>query len=416
MNRIMKTSKHYIALLVISVSYVALNSPIYGQNHDESQEIEVTCMAENPKDGSMWMGTANNGLYRLSKTGSRLHYGASKGKLGSNSILYICFDSEAKLWVLGKGGSLTSYTAKDGFRNRELEDTEISTAIYLPKKEKLMLASVTKIYSFSTRSEKIESEGEMPFQAVNLKLSTDSTYVWIFGEKKVARLAEDGTVIEWSGVGDVSEMIPLEFETYTDENTPRSYIWIIIIICAVVFGGALALGLVFGKKRLNKHPKEEYGASQTSDSSLYFGLEETKNEEAPSEPEIEPEQPVVKPAKKTQPVTKSESKSTEFTTRILMLIEQHYKDPNFDVDAIAELTGVSRIHVNRKLKAEGAPSPSTLLRDKRMEVAKFFLLQSEMPMAQIASECGFRSPSYFTTAFKDYTGLTPSEFVAQNKL
>ena len=50
------------------------------------------------------------------------------------------------------------------------------------------------------------------------------------------------------------------------------------------------------------------------------------------------------------------------------------------------------------------------------DVAKILLLRGEIPMAQIASECGFRSASYFTTAFKDYTGLTPSDFVAQNRL
>ena len=125
-----------------------------------------------------------------------------------------------------------------------------------------------------------------------------------------------------------------------------------------------------------------------------------------------------KPTAKTNPKpdTKPVAKSNVFTTRVLLLIDEHYKDPDFDVDTIASLLGLSRIHVNRKLKAEGSPSPSTLIRDRRMEVAKVYLLQSETPMAKIASECGFRSPSYFTTAFKEYTGLTPSEFVAKNRL
>ena len=412
----MKKRSSIIALITVGLVNMAAYSQLYGQNTDNKQAAEVTCMAENPKDGSMWMGTAGNGLYRLSKTGSRLHFGASKGKLGSDYILFICFDSEATLWVLGNGGSLTSYTAKDGFKNRQLEDTEITSAIYLPKKDKLMLSSVTKIYSFNPKNERIESEGEIPFPAVNLKLSSDSTYVWIFGEKKVARLSDNGTIIEWSGVGDISDLIPLEFETYNDENTSQGTLWIIIVVSSALFIALLALVLLLVRRRNSGTKEAIKKKSDMRDDALYSGLEDTQHVEEKEEVEIKPEQPVKEPVQKPHPVTKSVPKDTEFTTRILMLIEEHYKDPNFDVDTIAELTGVSRIHVNRKLKAEGSPSPSTLLRDKRMDVAKYYLLQSEMPMAQIASECGFRSPSYFTTAFKDYTGLTPSEFVAQNKL
>ena len=364
-------------------------------------------MAESPRDGSLWMGTAGNGLYRLSKTGSRLHFGASGGKLASDSIIYICFDSDAKLWILGAGGALTSYTAKDGFKNRSLGDEEISSAIYLPKTNKLMLSSVTKLFSFNPQTESIESSVNIPFKPVNLKLSSDSTYVWIFGEDKVARLAEDGTVIEWSGVGDVSNLLPLEFETYTKQTGSKSTIWLIILISIIALGGLITAGILLRKRK----PSEE---NTKVINPLYEGIVdavEAKVEDQHSELEIEPEKPVEKAIKKATPVTKS----SEFTTRVMMLIDEHYKDPDFDVDAIAELTGVSRIHVNRKLKAEGSLSPSALLRDKRMEVAKYYLLQSEMPMAQIASECGFRSPSYFTTAFKEYTGVTPSVFVAKNR-
>ena len=147
---------------------------------------------------------------------------------------------------------------------------------------------------------------------------------------------------------------------------------------------------------------------------------EVTEEEVKAAEEIAPEPEPVQPEKKAEPVTKSEPKfepkSSGFTSQVMLLISEHYQEPDFDVDAIAALTGMSRIHVNRKLKAEGSPSPSVLIKEKRMDAAKFLLLESTMPMAQIASECGFRTPSYFTTAFKEYTGLTPSEYIAQNRL
>ena len=365
------------------------------------------------------MGTANNGLYRLSKTGSRLHFGASGGKLGSDSILYICFDSNATLWILGKEGSLTRYTAKDGFRKKQLGNEEFSGAIYLPKKDKLMLASVTKLIAFDPKSESIESEVQIPFPPVNLKLSSDSSFVWIFGEKQVARLGDDGSVMEWSGVGDVSNMLPLEFETYTEQGASKPNIWLIIIVCLAALGCVIPVIFLLVKRRAHRVTQSlepEFKAPAQPVEKVVEEAPETEVIEEPAEPVEEPENPVEKPKKKAAAVTKSSSLSGPFTTRVMMLIEEHYKEADFDVDAIAEITGMSRIHVNRKLKAEGSPSPSVLLRDRRMEVAKFYLLQSEKPMAKIASECGFRSASYFTTAFKEYTGVTPSEFVAQNKL
>ena len=394
------------------MAVISHHEPVYAQNPSSGTDGEVTCMAECPLDGSMWMGTANNGLYRLSKTGSRLHFSATSGKLGSDSILYICFDSASKLWILEAEGYLTSYTAKEGFRTKQLENDQISGAIYLPKRNRLMLSSVTKLFTFNPVTESIESESEIAFEPVNLKLSSDSSFVWIFGEKKVARLADDGSVIEWTGVGDISNLLPLEFETYTEQDTPRANVWLIIAICLVLAFTTIII-ILLRKRRTPAAPKID---------PLYEGIQDTSaatstpTPEPTPEPEIrleiKPEPVVEKPKTKPAPVTKS----SVFTTRVMMLIEEHYKEPDFDVDAIAALTGLSRIHVNRKLKAEGAPSPSALIRDRRMEVAKFYLLQGDIPMAKIASECGFRSPSYFTTAFKEYTGLTPSEFATKNRL
>ena len=34
----------------------------------------------------------------------------------------------------------------------------------------------------------------------------------------------------------------------------------------------------------------------------------------------------------------------------------------------------------------------------------------------IAEQCGFGSRSYFQTVFKKQTGMTPSEFIKQNKI
>lgn len=381
--------------------------PIYGADQGVA-ETEVTTTAESPIDGTMWLGTNGDGLYRLGKNGSRLHFGASGGKIGSDYIIYICFDSKGTLWIVDKSGTVTSYTTKAGFKKNTLENIEISRAILLPKEDKILIAGVTKLILFDTRSNVIENKDAIQFSATDLKLSSDSTFVWVFGENRVAKYAGEGGYQEWETEGRISNSLPLEFETYTDERASGAHVWIIVLACLAVCGCVLWAGVSLGRKK----SKNSTGAD-TEEQPIQRKPASAQVEIAPSE---EREKTSTTPKTKPAPVTKSPARGSEFTTKVMILIEDHIKEPDFDVEKIAALLGISRIHVNRKLKAEGAPSPSAMIKEKRMDRAKFYLLQSDLSMAQIASECGFRSPSYFTTAFKDYTGLTPSEFVAQNRL
>lgn len=77
--------------------------------------------------------------------------------------------------------------------------------------------------------------------------------------------------------------------------------------------------------------------------------------------------------------------------------------------------GMSRIHLNRKLKADSDTSPSTLLKEARMKVAADELIAGKLSIAEIATKSGFSTPSYFSTAFRDWFGMTPSEYISHNK-
>lgn len=404
----MKSPILYLKSIILIFACASIIRPIYAQEASGRPETEVTCMAENPLDGSMWMGTSNNGLFRLGKNEVKLHFGSANGKLGSDSIIYLCFDARGKLWILGVNGSITGYNADEGFEVITTESKEFSKGIYLPKEDKILITSVTKSICFNTLTKTLEKESELPFKPINLKLSADSSFVWIFGEKEVAKYKNGGLSPEVDGMGGVSDSMSLEFETYTPHK--GAWRWLLIVVAGIIVLAFLVFIIL--RKKNKDYSEGDYDAS-------YRGSQES-NEEwgSPAEDEIEISE--IEDKKEANPesssVTKSEEVSKDFTNHILILISEHYKEPDFDVDAIAAIIGMSRIHVNRKLKAEGSPSPSVLIKERRMEVAKILLLRGEIPMAQIASECGFRSASYFTTAFKDYTGLTPSDFVAQNRL
>ena len=103
-----------------------------------------------------------------------------------------------------------------------------------------------------------------------------------------------------------------------------------------------------------------------------------------------------------------------FLSNVKSIIQSHVSDPSFGVEELAAAMGISRIHLNRKLQADSNTSPSALLKEARMTLAAESLLKGEESIADIAARSGFSTPSYFSTAFKDYFGMTPSEYISKN--
>ena len=140
---------------------------------------------------------------------------------------------------------------------------------------------------------------------------------------------------------------------------------------------------------------------------------------APSpEPVKEVVPPVVTPSVSETSIASSAPivpvEPSEFLLSVKVKIQENISNPAFGVEELAAAMGMSRIHLNRKLKADSETSPSTLLKEARMKFAADALLAGEMSIAEIASKSGFSTPSYFSTAFKDWYGMTPSEYISKN--
>lgn len=103
-----------------------------------------------------------------------------------------------------------------------------------------------------------------------------------------------------------------------------------------------------------------------------------------------------------------------FGRQVWDLLVAHLSNSAYGVEEVARDLDLSRIHVNRKLKAETGYSPSAVFKFIRMNHASKLLLEGELPVAEVAQACGFASASYFSTAFKDYYHQSPSEFLSQH--
>lgn len=78
-------------------------------------------------------------------------------------------------------------------------------------------------------------------------------------------------------------------------------------------------------------------------------------------------------------------------------------------DFAAQL-GVTPTHLTRCCRAASGRSAIELLQDRRLFEARQMLAETKLPVGQISAALGFTSPAYFTRAFQNQTGTSPSQF------
>jgi AraC-like DNA-binding protein len=101
----------------------------------------------------------------------------------------------------------------------------------------------------------------------------------------------------------------------------------------------------------------------------------------------------------------------EFLRNLETVIERHLSDESFNVDVMASDLFLSRSTLTRRMKNYINESPNDFIRKKRMMAASKMLEDGVLSITEISYKVGFSYPSYFTKCFKEYFGVTPSEFI-----
>ncbi len=100
----------------------------------------------------------------------------------------------------------------------------------------------------------------------------------------------------------------------------------------------------------------------------------------------------------------------QFMARLAKTIEEHMADEEFSVLALSRLMAMDRTVLYRRMQAATGMSPSAYIKSIRMGVARRLLKDTQLSLADIARRTGFHSVKYFSAAFKDSFGVTPSEY------
>jgi len=105
-----------------------------------------------------------------------------------------------------------------------------------------------------------------------------------------------------------------------------------------------------------------------------------------------------------------------FLEQMTEIVLRHLSDPEFDTRIATKEAGLSRMHVNRRLRATTGCSTHNFICALRFRRARELLRQRSLPVSDVARAVGFRSPSHFAKAFRKRFGLSPTEFVNEETL
>lgn len=102
-------------------------------------------------------------------------------------------------------------------------------------------------------------------------------------------------------------------------------------------------------------------------------------------------------------------------SHIMLYIDQHFRD-SIDQRDLAKRCGMTTFRFSRLFKEANGVGFTDYILDKRMSFAKQLLDNSQMPITSIGYEAGFKDPSYFARAFKQFVNCTPSEYRLASQL
>ncbi|QZE13012.1 response regulator [Halosquirtibacter laminarini] len=103
-------------------------------------------------------------------------------------------------------------------------------------------------------------------------------------------------------------------------------------------------------------------------------------------------------------------KPNSFTHKLESILNHEIPNGQVSLDHIASKMNLSYSSLYKKTVAETGISPNELLTQKRLKKAESLLQFDEKSIAQIAIECGYADPKYFSKAFKKQYGVSPMNY------
>lgn len=109
-------------------------------------------------------------------------------------------------------------------------------------------------------------------------------------------------------------------------------------------------------------------------------------------------------------------KDEELIKTIMTWLEKNVMDADVTVEQLAQHVGMGRTSMYNKIKGLTGKSPVELIQEFRLEKSKYYLKSGQFSVSETSYKVGFSDPGYFSRTFKKHFGITPAEFIKQNKI
>jgi AraC family transcriptional regulator len=109
------------------------------------------------------------------------------------------------------------------------------------------------------------------------------------------------------------------------------------------------------------------------------------------------------------PTMKSRAMPKWRLKRVQAYVAAHLSE-DLRLSELAKAAGLSRMYFAAQFRTSTGCRPHSYVVGQRVERAKELLLAEEIPLVQVAMDCGFQTQAHFTTVFKQWTGVTPGSW------
>ena len=105
----------------------------------------------------------------------------------------------------------------------------------------------------------------------------------------------------------------------------------------------------------------------------------------------------------------------KFINKALSYVETNIDNSDYSVEMLSRDMGMERTGLYRKLSAIIGKTPTSFIRNVRLQRAAKFLDEG-LSVSETADRVGFATSSYLSKCFKEEYGIMPSEYIKQRKI
>lgn len=110
-----------------------------------------------------------------------------------------------------------------------------------------------------------------------------------------------------------------------------------------------------------------------------------------------------------------QSADEKLMNKMIEIINQNIDNSDLNVNMISQKIGISRVHLYRKTKELTNQTPHELIRNIRLKQAANLLSKQHYNITEVMYACGFNSSAFFSSTFKKFYGVSPTEYMKECK-